>query len=67
VDRTGEVPIDFHEMNSMAEAVLFILWHTMDLGYLTVYAAEALKNGTLRPGDSSLEAGRLKSVEVKGG
>ncbi|MGD0464077.1 MAG: substrate-binding domain-containing protein [Tepidisphaeraceae bacterium] len=43
-----------------------VLWNTMDLGYLTVYAAEAVKNGTLRPGDSSLEAGRLGKIEVRG-
>ncbi len=27
-----------------------VLWNTMDLGYLTVYAADALCNGTLKPG-----------------
>jgi len=43
-----------------------VLWNTMDLGYLTVYAAEALKNSTLKPGDTSLDAGRLKSVQVIG-
>jgi rhamnose transport system substrate-binding protein len=43
-----------------------VLWNTMDLGYLTIYAAEAVKNGTLKPGDTSLDAGRLKTVEVHG-
>ena len=43
-----------------------VLWNTMDLGYLTVYAAEAAKNGTLKPGDTSMDAGRLKTVEVHG-
>jgi rhamnose transport system substrate-binding protein len=43
-----------------------VLWNTMDLGYLTVFAAEAVKNGTLKPGDTSLDAGRLKSVQVLG-
>jgi rhamnose transport system permease protein len=43
-----------------------VLWNTMDLGYLTVYTADALKNGTLKPGDTSMAAGRLKTVEVKG-
>jgi rhamnose transport system permease protein len=43
-----------------------VLWNTMDLGYLTVYTAEAVKNGTLKPGDTSLDAGRLKSVQVIG-
>ena len=42
-----------------------ILWNTMDLGYLTVQAARALKEGTLKPGASELNAGRLGSVEIK--
>src|SRR5947209_6025069 len=43
-----------------------ILWNTMDLGYLTVQAAYALKNGTLRPGDRWMQAGRLRNVEIAG-
>ena len=43
-----------------------VLWNTMDLGYLTVHAARALKEGTLKPGATSLTAGRLGSVEIKG-
>ena len=43
-----------------------VLWNTMDLGYLTVYAADALCNGALKPGDKSLQAGRLGSMEVRG-
>jgi len=43
-----------------------VLWKTEDLGYLTVYAAKALADGTLKPGATSLEAGRLGSVEIKG-
>jgi hypothetical protein len=38
----------------------------MDLGYLTIYAAKAVKEGRLKPGDASLAAGRLKRVEVAG-
>ena len=38
----------------------------MDLGYLTIQAARALKDGTLKPGATSLTAGRLGSVEIKG-
>ena len=30
-----------------------VLWNTMDLGYLTVQAARALNDGTLKPGDTS--------------
>jgi rhamnose transport system permease protein len=43
-----------------------ILWNTMDLGYLTVLAAQALKNGTLKPGDTEVEAGRLGTIKIKG-
>ncbi len=43
-----------------------ILWNTADLGYLTVYAANALKKGTLRPGDHWMQAGRLRNVEIQG-
>ena len=43
-----------------------VLWNTMDLGYLTIQAARALKNGTLKPGDTHLKAGRLRSVEIQG-
>ena len=43
-----------------------ILWNTMDLGYLTVYAADALARGTLKPGDTSFKAGSLGTFEIKG-
>jgi rhamnose transport system permease protein len=43
-----------------------ILWNTMDLGYLTVHAAHGLKKGTLRAGDRSMQAGRIRNVEIQG-
>jgi rhamnose transport system permease protein len=43
-----------------------ILWNTMDLGYLTVRAAALLKAGSLTSGATSLEAGRLGKIEIKG-
>jgi len=43
-----------------------VLWNTMDLGYLTVYASHALKKGTLQPDDLSLEAGRLGNITIQG-
>ena len=43
-----------------------VLWNTMDLGYLTVQAARALKDGTLKRGDTRLKAGRLESVAIQG-
>jgi rhamnose transport system permease protein len=41
-----------------------VLWNTVDLGYLTVYAANALSTGTLKRGDKELNAGRLGKIEV---
>jgi rhamnose transport system permease protein len=43
-----------------------VLWNTLDLGYLTVVAADALVLGTLKPGAHALRAGRLGSIEVVG-
>lgn len=43
-----------------------VLWNTIDLGYLTVYAAHAVASGALKPGVSSLPAGRLGAVKVEG-
>ena len=43
-----------------------VLWNTADLGYLTVYASNALVNGNLKVGDSQFDAGRLGKLEVVG-
>jgi rhamnose transport system substrate-binding protein len=43
-----------------------ILWKTEDLGYLTVHAAAALANGTLKPGDDKFTAGSLGTFEIRG-
>ena len=43
-----------------------VLWNTMDLGYLTVHAAVALKKGTLKPGDKTAKGGRLGEIEIAG-
>ncbi|MBV9123328.1 MAG: substrate-binding domain-containing protein [Planctomycetes bacterium] len=43
-----------------------VLWKTMDLGYLTVYASQALQRGALKPGDKSFQAGRLDTVQIEG-
>ncbi len=43
-----------------------VLWNTMDLGYLTVRAAFALAEGTLKPGATEFHAGRLKRIEIQG-
>ncbi len=43
-----------------------VLWNTIDLGYLTVRAAEALAAGKLKAGDASIEAGRLGTRKIDG-
>lgn len=42
------------------------LWNTKDLGYLTIQTANALVNGTLKPGATTLSAGRLGERKVEG-
>jgi rhamnose transport system permease protein len=43
-----------------------VLWNTVDLGYLTVFASNALSNGSFKSGNNKLAAGRLKDLEVVG-
>jgi ABC-type sugar transport system substrate-binding protein len=43
-----------------------VLWNTIDLGYLTVYVAEALASGKLAPGATSIAAGRLGEKPIEG-
>jgi rhamnose transport system substrate-binding protein len=43
-----------------------ILWKTADLGYLTVQAADAVAKGKLKPGDTTLDAGRLGKMKIQG-
>ncbi len=43
-----------------------VLWNTTDLGYLTVYAANALARHELAPGATTMQAGRLGAIDVKG-
>jgi len=43
-----------------------ILWKTEDLGYLTVCVAQSVLKGTLRPGDTTLQAGPLGQFAVEG-
>jgi rhamnose transport system permease protein len=43
-----------------------VLWNTLDLGYLTVYASQALSKGEMKAGADSLRAGRLGTISVKG-
>jgi len=41
-----------------------VLWNTLDLGYLTVYASNAVSTGALKPGVTKVAAGRLGPIEV---
>ncbi|HLQ45952.1 MAG TPA: substrate-binding domain-containing protein, partial [Planctomycetaceae bacterium] len=41
-----------------------ILWNTMDLGYLTVYAAKSLYDGHLKAGDTTMAGGRLGELQI---
>jgi ABC-type sugar transport system substrate-binding protein len=43
-----------------------ILWSPVDLGYLTIHVAKAAREGTLKPGATEFEAGRLGKVKVDG-
>lgn len=43
-----------------------ILWNTMDLGYLTIYAANAVAKDQLKLGATSFKAGTLGTFEIKG-
>ncbi|QOV92463.1 substrate-binding domain-containing protein [Humisphaera borealis] len=43
-----------------------VLWKTADLGYLTVHAAKATAEGTLKPGATSFTAGRLGELRIDG-
>jgi rhamnose transport system permease protein len=44
-----------------------VLWNTVDLGYLTVHASQALLDGRLRADVPGFEAGRLGWIDVQDG
>jgi len=43
-----------------------VLWSTRDLGYLTVYAGSLLAQNKLAAGATSVQAGRLGALQVRG-
>ena len=43
-----------------------VLWNTTDLGYLTIYASNALVSGNLKVGDTQFNAGHLGKLDVVG-
>jgi rhamnose transport system substrate-binding protein len=50
--------------DGVTESVM--LWNTADLGYLTIYAADALAKDQLKPGATSFQGGALGTFEIKG-
>jgi len=44
-----------------------ILWNPIDLGYAAVYVMRAIVDGTLKPGSTSVSAGRLGTLQVVNG
>lgn len=44
-----------------------VLWNPVDLGYASVYVMRAAIDGDLQPGDTSVDAGRLGTLEVING
>jgi rhamnose transport system substrate-binding protein len=43
-----------------------VLWNTVDLGYLTVLAADDLATGKLQPGATFMDGGHLGKIEIQG-
>jgi hypothetical protein len=43
------------------------LWNPVDLGYAAVYVMRAIVDGTFKPGDTEVEAGRLGTLQVING
>jgi len=44
----------------------FVLWDPVDLGYLTIHVAHQMAEGTLQSGATSMQAGRLGKIEIRG-
>jgi ABC-type sugar transport system substrate-binding protein len=44
-----------------------VLWNPVDLGYAAVYVMRAIVDGEFGPGDTSVEAGRLGTLQVVNG
>lgn len=44
-----------------------VLWNPVDLGYAAAYVLRAAADGTLKPGDTSVKAGKLGDLQVVNG
>lgn len=60
------LPSDMKEFVHKGTVKSVVLWNTLDLGYLTVYVAEALASGKLSETDTSFTAGRLGEKSIEG-
>ena len=54
--------VEFHD--GVTDSV--ILWNTEDLGYLAIFAADAVAKGNLKAGDKTLKAGTLGEFQIEG-
>lgn len=59
-------PNDMREYVEGGTVKSVILWNTQDLGYLTVHAARALADGTLKAGATEFTAGTLGKKKIVG-
>ena len=71
--KTGEIlvtglstPNDMKPYVKGGEVKSVVLWSTQDLGYLTIYTAEAIRTGKLKAGATEISAGRLGAKKVEG-
>lgn len=71
--RIGEVmvtglstPGDMRQFVKNGTVKSVILWNTIDLGYLTIHAAEAMCRGQLKTGAQKFDAGRLGELQIEG-
>jgi rhamnose transport system substrate-binding protein len=44
-----------------------VLWNPVDLGYAAMYVLRAVTDGTLKPGATSVKAGKLGELKVVNG
>jgi rhamnose transport system substrate-binding protein len=45
----------------------FVLWNPIDLGYAATYVIRAVADGKLKPGATSVDAGKLGKLNVVNG
>ena len=70
--KTGEIlvtglgtPNDMKQFVKNGTVKSVVLWNTIDLGYLTIYVAEALATGKIDESSTSITAGRLGEKPIE--